>query len=131
MKPIGKKEDRPARGGARVWREAAPILVGRIRMPKDAEFAPPKPGSRLIFQPARGQQVTVGAYSKFVTENLTLWLRVERALERPKRFVVKVLGVSSDDDVDVAAYEAWDSGNGWVESKSSGVAAPTAAALLH
>jgi hypothetical protein len=117
--------------GPRLWRDSAPVLVGRIRLPRDADLSAPKPGSRLIFQPVPLQDVRPGTYARFVGEKFTIWFRIERRLERPVRYVVKVLGVSSDEDVEVAAFEAWDDGNGWVESATTGVAMPAARTLVH
>ena len=85
-------------GGGRLAREACPAIVGKLRMPKQANFLP-RAGSQIVFEPGPEQEaLLIGTYVKFVSECATFWLLVERKLRRPDRVLMKVLAIAPTPD---------------------------------
>lgn len=104
----GAKARSSARACGTACGETAPSVEGVLRLPRGADPLKAQVGSLLILIPSsRRVELRSGGYVRFVSGEMTAWLKVERMLSKPKRHVVRLLGVSSERDSDAFALVAF------------------------
>lgn len=79
-----------------VQQQPVPSFGGTIRRKRSANSFELNLGSRLIAEPNGKARWRPSEHLRFELSGMTLWLRIDRKLEKPRRYEVVLLGLTTD-----------------------------------